>query len=750
MFLPPPEKTNVNQDIFSKLIGASEDLQIPIKQAKAAMLYPPSGLHLLITGPTGTGKTTFAGIIHKYATSSGCLKKDAPYIIFNCADYAENKQLLLSQLFGHTKGAYTGAIKEKPGLVDKANEGILFLDEIHRLPPEGQEMLFSLMDRGIYSRLGETEATHSSKVLIIGATTEEPKNAILETFLRRIPMVITLPALNKRPLKIKMQLICSFFQEEALKIGKLLIVEKEVLKLLLLYKCPGNIGQLKNDIRIICANSFIENITSQKTDSIKIKLSQIVENMDKRFFIFEEKKKELMKNFNFNSCENIIFSGIENSIKNNFKNILLDTKSTDKFYEDLSTDINELMREGYSIDDIKHNIIFQIQKKKLNILQDNFQSDNKLKILSKIITPEIIQIVTEEINNTKNLFKDSLKPKIIYSLSLHIETLLSKITIQSSNSNTYSVIPIKHQKEYILSQHIIQKVEQLLHVSIPQKEIYLISTFLYSIQYIKKEEIIPILVMAHGNAVAKSMVEVSKELLSLDNVYALDMAMEDKVDDTLEKAIQISQKIDKGKGILILVDMGSLATFGEFITKRTGILTKTIKMVSTPMVIEASRKGATPGITLNELSENVCSLSSLIGKRIKLSNSINDKSILASNKIDYYSEKLFKMLENILIFLDVTKTYSLLEQILLNIETTYNKPIDFVLKVKFFFHCACLLERSIRKEPLPYKNLEEYKSKNLLAFNMLKKEFNIAEESFGIVIADTEIMYVLDLLKLYI
>ena len=89
------DELNNKQDIFSALIGFDDDLQVQVKQAKAAMLYPPDGLHLLITGPTGTGKTTFAGIVHQFATEEGCIGKGAPYVIFNCADYAENKQLLL-------------------------------------------------------------------------------------------------------------------------------------------------------------------------------------------------------------------------------------------------------------------------------------------------------------------------------------------------------------------------------------------------------------------------------------------------------------------------------------------------------------------------------------------------------------------------------------------------------------------------------------------------------------------------------
>ena len=82
--------------------------------------------------------------------------------------------MLISQIFGHAKGAFTGADTEKDGLVVKANNGILFLDEIHRLPPEGQEMIFYFIDTGTYNKLGDTDRKRSSKVLIIGATTEEP------------------------------------------------------------------------------------------------------------------------------------------------------------------------------------------------------------------------------------------------------------------------------------------------------------------------------------------------------------------------------------------------------------------------------------------------------------------------------------------------------------------------------------------------------------------------------------------------
>lgn len=90
----------------------------------------------------------FAETMYKYAKEIGKLKANAPFVAFNCADYANNPQLLMSHIFGVKKGTYTGAIMDRIGLVEKANEGILFLDEVHRLPAEGQEMLFYLIDKG--------------------------------------------------------------------------------------------------------------------------------------------------------------------------------------------------------------------------------------------------------------------------------------------------------------------------------------------------------------------------------------------------------------------------------------------------------------------------------------------------------------------------------------------------------------------------------------------------------------------------
>lgn len=124
----------------------------------------------------------------------------------------------MSQLFGSVKGAYTGAESDKRGLIEEANNGVLFLDEIHRLPPEGQEMLFLYIDKKKFRRLGEVSSERTSNVLIIAATTENPNSMLLTTFIRRIPSIVKIPNLNDRSLNEKLMLITSLYDNEAKKL----------------------------------------------------------------------------------------------------------------------------------------------------------------------------------------------------------------------------------------------------------------------------------------------------------------------------------------------------------------------------------------------------------------------------------------------------------------------------------------------------------------------------------------------------
>ncbi|WP_243159321.1 sigma-54-dependent transcriptional regulator [Clostridium sp. cel8] len=733
--------------IFQELIGFDGSLKSQVKQAMAAILYPPNGLHTLLTGPTGVGKTTFARVMYEYAIEKGRLNKNSPYVVFNCADYAENPQLLLSHLFGHSKGAFTGADTDKRGLIDKADGGILFLDEVHRLPSEGQEMLFSIMDRGTYNRLGESENMRKANVLIIAATTEDPKSVMLNTFLRRIQLVIRVPGLEERSLKERMEFICRFFSEESFRIKAKINVSKEVLKVLLLYKCPGNIGQLKNDIKLICANAFLDYITENK-NYVEVKISQLPNKFKYGLLTIDDKRYELAQDFNLNDFGNIIFDGKNDKINTRINNIFVydNSKIKQDLYETILQDAQRFYQNGLTTNQIKQNINKKIKEYFNSFNSQKIPQEVKLKkeILSKIVTPEIVDIVQKSFKENKYNF-DKMDPKIIYSLALHIETLLERIklnqiAIYPNIEKTYK----EHEREYNIAVNIKRKLEDKFSIKIPEDEIAFMTMFIYWVNESKSKGNIQVLVITHGYSTATSMVEVAKTLLGYNCIYALDMPLEERVEVILEKTIEIVKKINRGKGVLLLVDMGSLTTFSSIITDRTGIPTRYIKMVSTPMVIEAARKAMEPNMNLDVLVDSVKNVSPLIGQRIKID---NPPIKIDGLKLEY-QDRIVNMLEDMLTFLDVRKISQVLNKVIVNIANHYNKIVSDILFVKFLFHCSCMVERVIRNDILPYKNVEIIKNENKELFYIVKDEFTIVEEVFGIKIPDSEFAYIIEMLNI--
>lgn len=204
----------LSEDPFTTFIGADQSLKDAVEKCKLSAGYPNKGMPILLFGSSGVGKSLLAEYIYQYAKFIGTIPEDAPFVVLNCADYANNKELLSSVLFGYKKGAFTGANKDTKGLIEEADKGYLFLDEVHRLSPEGQEKLFRYMDKGIISRMGDSGQNCELNVRLIFATTEG-RETMLDTFLRRIPVDVVLPDFQERTLEEKYELILFLIHQES-------------------------------------------------------------------------------------------------------------------------------------------------------------------------------------------------------------------------------------------------------------------------------------------------------------------------------------------------------------------------------------------------------------------------------------------------------------------------------------------------------------------------------------------------------
>lgn len=210
----------------------------------------PTPTPVLITGESGTGKELVARAVH-----AGSRRSDKPMQVVNCAAMAES--LVEATLFGHVKGAYTGADGDRPGLFELADQGTLFLDEVGELPLAVQAKLLRVLEQGEVQRLGENR-TRTVDVRLITATnrdlTAEVKaGRYREDLLHRLDVLhVALPPLRERPGDIDL-LIDHFLAVCARKLEqKPKRLAPETRALLLRYHWPGNIRQLRNVVERAC------------------------------------------------------------------------------------------------------------------------------------------------------------------------------------------------------------------------------------------------------------------------------------------------------------------------------------------------------------------------------------------------------------------------------------------------------------------------------------------------------------------
>jgi len=220
------------------LVGCSAAFNLALAELKrvAATMLP-----VLLLGESGTGKELFARAVHENSE-----RADGPFVVVDCSGLTET--LFESELFGHEKGAFTGAVARKPGLVDLAQGGTLFLDEIGDVPLAMQVKLLRLIESGTYRRVGSVETLHANFRLV--AATHKPLEEMMasgafraDLYYRLSTFPIRLPPLRERVEDIGL-LANSFLQRRDP--AKRLVIDDEALVSLQRYAWPGNIRELRN------------------------------------------------------------------------------------------------------------------------------------------------------------------------------------------------------------------------------------------------------------------------------------------------------------------------------------------------------------------------------------------------------------------------------------------------------------------------------------------------------------------------
>lgn len=709
----------IQSNDFNSLVGVDGSLREAIKKSKAAILYPKNGLTTLITGETGVGKSLFAENMYQYAKSQRVIRDDAPFIVFNCADFADNQQLLLSHLFGYKKGSFTGADEDKQGLVDEAQGGYLFLDEVHRLSSKGQEMLFYLMDKGTYNKLGDIGHVKQSNLRLIMATTEEPSEVMLNTFLRRIPVHIHLPSLYQKDWKEKLEFIYFFIEEECRRIDKPVRLTQEVLFLLLNYNFEGNIGQMKSEIQYTCAHAFIDSLTNQSSE-VLIQLQHLPLEIVNSIGGMEDKRKDY-----YSLPESTLF---QPNIGNNISSIELNTT---EIYNQVKEKIYNYSDKGESRDLVSNAISMYADKVIQKVNKENT-------VMETVIDMDMFHIVSRIIRDYVADEDQNLYANIIaYHLTIVLKTTQLKMDIANSLDMSKSLFGDTGSVAIAITEKIVNQLRKNTYPMLTKFDRKILEYLIYHLISQKISPRIGILVIMHGDKTATSMANTVNELLGIRSIRSINMKLDEKVTDIYKEAKKIVQELEQGLGVLIMADMGSIKSFEGQLSKELSNEVRVMDLVSTPIILEAAKQSLSDEITLNQL---VHSLMGIMIRHLQM----NQGEKVYSADLRYFETVIVQRLEQILLFLDAKKTFDLFKKVLSDLEDKFEIMTSDEFLLKFIFHNGCMMEKILVEDRSHIKDAEL--SNNEEFFLQVEESYKIVEEYFGLSLPKVEIFNIVDML----
>lgn len=288
------EKEALKEELFSQtrpaeIIGNSKAMREVFQLlGKVA----PLDCNVLIQGESGTGKEMVARALHRRSP-----RKDRPFVSFNCGGFTE--ELITNELFGHEKGAFTGATETKIGLLEAAHTGTIFLDEIGEMPASMQVKLLRFVEERAFLRVGGVKSLQVD-VRLLAASNRDFKEMVKaglfreDLYYRLNVILITLPPLRSRPDDIPL-LVRHFLGKHSRAMGKAVKnMSSEALDILRQYPFPGNVRELENIIERAVALSDSDEITARDlpSDLRELSMSSLETHA---YMTLEEKEKQYIQ-----------------------------------------------------------------------------------------------------------------------------------------------------------------------------------------------------------------------------------------------------------------------------------------------------------------------------------------------------------------------------------------------------------------------------------------------------------------------
>lgn len=556
------------EDPFREFIGYDKSLRDQVEKCCLAANYPNRGMPVMILGPSGVGKSLMAEYIYRYAKNKKLIPEDAPFVVLNCADYANNQELLSSILFGYKKGAFTGASETTEGLFQKADKGYLFLDEFHRLPPEGQEKLFRYIDKGVVAKIGDSSSETKVDVRLIFATTEDI-STMLDTFIRRVPVMVEIPPFADRTIEERFQIICRLFSQEAQTMGCRFLVSSNVVNQLLMLDLKGNIGSIKNAVKLSCASAFCR----EKQDPVRVKVRDLSDH-----YRFERGKNHTQYITEAVLIDRVWSPQKGTGLKGEKIRNTLDCK-------DLYRLLGRYQNRGITQERLRSKVYRMLEKFTANVME--LSGDEMSEAIYQGAIEKILGYLQEN-----------------YGLQYNgtMLTVLSRTLLLFSRDVGYSEEEIEDLKKiedlirrqlyrcYKMSAIFYEMARQSIDYEACPQMIRIFTALYFYCRMDVQNDLSNAVIVAHGHATASSIASMANRMFGQYIFEAFDMPFDIEKKEVVKKIKNYLKRVDTSKGLLLFVDTGSLLDIAGDIRNDVEGDLGIINNITTQMAVEAGER----------------------------------------------------------------------------------------------------------------------------------------------------------------
>nr|WP_288755523.1 PRD domain-containing protein [uncultured Anaerostipes sp.] len=537
------------EQVFKRLIGYDQSLKDAVAGAKATILYPKGKPSILIIAQRGCGAHYFAETVFEFAVKSGVVKNREALLVFDCKAYQENPDYRQKLLFG---------TEDEVGILNQSEDGMLFINHIDMLPAYERRRLLSTKERGI----------------LICRTDLSVDQEIYHSLQERTDFEIKLPNLNERSMEERFQLIQSFLCDEIKNIGKNLEMDSNILSALLLYESDDNVTGLKKDIHTGCVNCYARK-GSSKNKFIEILLSDFPTYVRKGLIYSKTHKEELEELVS----EQYVYAFTDSTM---LKKQAQKSEEKRDIYQSIDDRKKKYKKQEIEEEEIDAYVSIALKEdfqKYYNELSGKIPNRN---MLENIIANKMIEHVDLFLKKAEETFQIKYDEKIMCALCLHMNSALIRNESKQRVSNEEIVqMTVSYPQEYQLAQEFILETEEVFHTRLNVDEIVFVMMFLLEERVTKKQQVVTLIAM-HGDHSAQEVVKTVNILSNENNTYAFNLPLDQNMKEAYEDFKKEIIRIDQGKGIILIYDMGSLRTMAESIAAETNI---DIRFVESPITL---------------------------------------------------------------------------------------------------------------------------------------------------------------------